>query len=132
MHTTLRRAAVSLAAVIMLAGCGSSSSSSTQTAVAASKATFCRDNATIDKATASATTAPDLLKGLKATQSAITEFGHAAPAAISAQAKLLVDGANAAIKANDASGFATAKFVAAGKAVNSYCGQQADGSPVSG
>jgi hypothetical protein len=130
MHTTLRRAAVSLAAVTMLAGCGSSSS--TTTTAAASKATFCRDNATIDKATASATTAPELLKGLKATESTIADFGKAAPPAISATAQVLVSGAHAAIKANDASAFATPKFVAAGKAVNSYCGQGADGSPIAG
>ena len=131
MHTNLRRAAVSLAAVTMLAGCGGGSSSSSSTA-AASKAAFCRDNATIDKATASATTAPELLKGLKATQSTIADFAKAAPSAISAKAQVLVDGANAAIKANDASAFATPKFVDAGKAVNSYCGQRADGSPIAG
>lgn len=129
MLTLLRRTAVPLAAVAVLAGCGSSASSGTG---ASSKAAFCHDNAAIDKATASATTAPDLLKGLKATRSAIADFGHAAPAAISAKAMLLVNGANAAIKSNDASAFASATFVAAGNAVNRYCGQRADGSTTTG
>jgi hypothetical protein len=32
-------------------------------------------------------------------------------------------------RCNNGASFATAKFVSIGKAINSYCGQKADGSP---
>lgn len=69
MRPTPRTMALSIAAVSILAGCGaSSSSSSTQIAAKASKVSFCQDNATLDKATASARTGDELVKDLKANQ----------------------------------------------------------------
>ena len=128
LKTTLRTLALSAVAAAALTACGGSSSSSTAVA-ATSKASFCRDNAALDKATADARTAPELLAALVAHQSTVTDFGKVAPAAVSANAQLLVTGATAAIKAKSADAFATAKFVTAGKSVDAYCGQKADGSP---
>ena len=73
-----------------------------------------------------------MFKALKANQSTVIAFGKAAPSAISAQAHVLVSGTDAAIKANSATVIENAKFAAAGKAVDSYCGQQANGSPING
>lgn len=132
MRTTLRTTALSIAAVTLLAACGASSSTSTSssvTTVTASKVAFCHDNATLDKATASATSADQLVKALAANQSTIVHFGQVAPAAVNDRAQVLVTGADVAIKANDGAPFATAKFVNIGKSINSYCGQAADGSP---
>ena len=65
-HTTLRTMALAIASVTILAGCGgsgsSSSTSSSATTVTASKVAFCQDNATLDKATASATTGGELVR----------------------------------------------------------------------
>lgn len=132
MRTTLRTMALSIAAVTILAGCGASSSTSTSsstTTVTASKVSFCQDNATLDKATASATTAAELVKDLRANQSTIVHFGQVAPAAVTDQAQILVTGAAAAIKSGNGDAFATAKFVKTGKAIDSYCGEKADGTP---
>ncbi len=85
-----------IAVMRLLLGSSSSSSSS------ASKAAFCKDNATLDKATASVTNANQLLQALKANQSTITDFGKVAPSAIKSDAEVLVSGANAAISANSA------------------------------
>ena len=116
---------VPVALVTLLVGCGSSSSSSGS---GANKASFCAANATLDKATASVTTPEELLTALKANQSAIDEFGKTAPSAIKAQAQVLVQGATAAIKANSVTAFNTTKFATAGQAVDTYCGQGANGS----
>jgi hypothetical protein len=116
---------VPVALVTLLVGCGSSSSGSSSVA---NKANFCAANATLDKATASVTTPDQLLTALKANQSAIDEFGKTAPSAIKAQAQALVQGANAAIKANTVKAFNTQKFATAGQAVDTYCGQAANGS----
>jgi hypothetical protein len=133
MRTTVRTMALAIAAVTILAACGggsgSSSTSSSATTVTASKVSFCQDNATLDKATASATTAAELVKDLKANQSTIVHFGQVAPAAVSDRAQILVTGANAAIKSGNGDVFGTAKFVKTGKAIDSYCGEKADGTP---
>jgi maltooligosyltrehalose synthase len=122
--------AVSVAAVATLAGCGGSgSASSTQSTAAASKVSFCRDNATLDKATASVTTAPEMLKALTANQSTIVHFGKVAPAEVNVRAQFMVTSANAAIKAKTADAVATPKFAAAGKSIDRYCGQKANGTP---
>jgi hypothetical protein len=132
-RTTVRTMALAIAAVTILAACGGSSSSgsstsSSATTVTASKVSFCQDNATLDKATASATTAAELVKDLKANQSTIVHFGQVAPSAVAAQAQVLVVGATAAIKSGNGDAFATTKFVKSGKAIDSYCGEKADGS----
>jgi hypothetical protein len=133
MRTTLRTMALAIASVTILAGCGGSSSSSgtssSTTTVTASKVAFCQDNATLDKATASATTGDELVKDLTANQSTITHFGQVAPAAVTDQAQVLVTGAATAIKSKNGDAFATAKYVNVSKTINSYCGQKADGSP---
>jgi hypothetical protein len=127
--------ALAIASVTILAGCGgssnssSSTSSSSATTVTASKVAFCQDNATLDKATASATTGDELVTDLTANQSTITHFGQVAPAAVSDRAQVLVTGAATAIKSKNGDAFATAKYVNVSKAINSYCGQKANGSP---
>jgi hypothetical protein len=125
--------ALAVAAVTILAGCGASSSSSSTrssaTTATASKVSFCQDNATLDKATASATSPAELVKDLKANQSTIAHFGKVAPAAITDQAQVLVTGAAAAIKSGNGDVFATPKFVKTGKSIDSYCGEKADGTP---
>jgi hypothetical protein len=97
--------------------------------VTASKVAFCQDNATLDKATASATTGAELVTALAANQSTIAHFGQVAPAAVTDRAQVLVTGAATAIKSKNGDAFATAKYVNISKAINSYCGQKADGSP---
>jgi hypothetical protein len=125
--------ALAITSVTILAACGSSSSvsttSTTATTAAASKVAFCQDNATLDKATASATTSDELVKDLKANQATIVHFGKVAPSSVAAQAQVLVVGATAAIKSGQGDAFATAKFINVSKAINSYCAQKADGSP---
>jgi hypothetical protein len=123
--------ALAIASVTILAACGSSSSSTSASATtaAASKVAFCQDNATLDKATASATTSDELVKDLKANQATIVHFGKVAPGAVAAQAQVLVVGATTAIKSGKGDAFATAKFINISKAINSYCAQKADGSP---
>jgi hypothetical protein len=115
---------VPVALVMLLVGCGSSSSTKSKV----SKADFCAANATLDKATASVKTPAQLLEALKSHQSAIDEFAQSAPSAINAQAQVLVKGANAAIKANSVTAFNTQTFATAGQAVDTYCGEQANGS----
>jgi hypothetical protein len=125
--------ALAIASVTILAACGSSSSSSSTsssaTTATASKVAFCQDNATLDKATASATTSDELVKDLKANQATIVHFGKVAPGAVAAQAQVLVVGATTAIKSGKGDAFATAKFINISKAINSYCAEKDDGSP---
>jgi hypothetical protein len=129
MHRFSSFVVVPVALVTLLAGCGSSSSTSSSVA---SKASFCAANATLDKATGSVKTPDELLAALKANRSAIDAFQKSAPSAISAEAQVLVNGANAAIKANSVAAFNTQKFATAGQAVDTYCGQQANGSSSQG
>jgi hypothetical protein len=118
-----RLALVPVASIALLAGCGSSSSGS---GAVASKTSFCADNAKLDKATASDSTLAELVKTLKANQSTVEAFGKAAPSAIKAQAEVLVNGTQAAIKSGTTAAFST-QFEKAGKAVDAYCGQNAAG-----
>jgi hypothetical protein len=120
-------AVVPIALVALLAGCGSSSSSG----ATANKASFCADNAKLDKATASDNSLAELLKTLRANQSTVGDFGKTAPSAIRAQAQVLVTGADTAIKANNTASFGTQKFASAGKAVDAFCGQDAGGTSTS-
>ncbi|MFZ0041925.1 MAG: hypothetical protein WAK93_11505, partial [Solirubrobacteraceae bacterium] len=77
--------AVIAASVFLAAGCGGSSSSS-----GPNKAKFCADNAKLDKATASASSASAVIKDLKSDQSTLTDAAKTAPAAIKSQAQVLV------------------------------------------
>jgi hypothetical protein len=126
-RTLSRVALLPVAVVALLAGCGSSSSSG----ATANKASFCADNAKLDKATASDSSLGELLKTLKANQSTVEDFGKTAPSAIRAQAQVLVTGADTAIKSNNTASFNTQKFAGAGKAVDAFCGQNAGGTSTS-
>jgi hypothetical protein len=99
-----------------------------QVAGAGDKVAFCSDNAQLDQATAAAHQPSDLVPIFKANQSLLSDFQSKAPSAIVAQAGLLVLAANHAISSGNASAFATANVVNAGKKVDAYCGQNADGS----
>lgn len=95
---------------------------------AGDKVAFCSDNAQLDQATAAAQQPADLVPIFKASQSLLGDFQSKAPSAIVAQAGVLVLAADHAISSGDASAFATAKVVDAGKKVDAYCGQNAGGS----
>jgi hypothetical protein len=102
-----------------------------QAAGAGDKVAFCSDNAKIDQATSGAQQASDLVPIFKANLSLLNELQAKAPSAIVSQAGMLVVAAHRAITSGDASAFSTSTVVAAGKKVDAYCGQNADGSPSS-
>jgi hypothetical protein len=102
-----------------------------QAAGAGDKAAFCSDNAKLIQATAGAQQASDLVPIFKANQSLLKEFQAKAPPAIVSQAAILVLAARQAITSGDASAFSSSTVVGAGKKVDAYCGQNADGSPSS-
>ena len=125
------------ACITVLGACGSSSSSATASsdttaAATGDKVAFCADNATLDKASAGASTPAELVPLLKTNQSTISDFGDKAPADIRSDAMILVTAANNAITSGDATGFTTTAVQTAGQSVDTYCGQNSDGSPVSG
>jgi hypothetical protein len=99
-----------------------------QVAGAGDKVAFCSDNAQLDQATAAAQHASDLVPIFKANRSLLSDFQSKAPSAIVAQAGVLVLAADHAISSGDASAFTTSNVVNAGKKVDAYCGQNADGS----
>jgi hypothetical protein len=101
-----------------------------QAAGAGDKTTFCADNATLDKATASVQTQADLIAALKANQAAINNFQATAPPDIVASAGPLAIAANNAIATGDASAFNTPAIQDDGNKVNAYCGQNPDGTPI--
>ena len=109
----------------------SSTGSTTTTAGAGDKTAFCNDNATLDKATSAAQQPSDLIAIFKANQSTITDFQAKAPSAIVDSAGPLAIAANNAITSGDATAFTTPAIMADGKAVDAYCGQNADGTPIS-
>jgi hypothetical protein len=100
-----------------------------QAAGAGDKVAFCSDNAKLDQATVGAQQASDLVPIFKANQSLLNDLQAKAPSAIVSQAGILVLAADHAITSGDASAFSTSTVVAAGKKVDAYCGQNADGSP---
>jgi hypothetical protein len=95
---------------------------------AGDKQAFCADNVKLSQATAGAQQPSDLVPIFKANQSLLNDFQAKAPAAIVSQAGILVLAANHAISSGDASAFTTATVEKAGKKVDAYCGQNADGS----
>ena len=125
----------------IVAACGSSSggatgtsgsdttTAATQAAAGANKTQFCADEATIDKASSTATQPSDLIPIFKANTSVLADFKSTAPADISAQADPLANAALAAITSGDASAFATPDLQADGKAIDAYCGLNSDGTP---
>jgi hypothetical protein len=115
---------VLVAAVLTgLAGCGGSSSSS-----GPNKADFCAANAKLDKATSNVTSVSGLITVFKDNKSTIQEFIKNAPSNIKAQAQVLANAANSAIKSGNASSFQTPKLASAGQSVDKYCGQSASSS----
>jgi basic membrane lipoprotein Med (substrate-binding protein (PBP1-ABC) superfamily) len=109
------------ATIGVLAGCGSSSSGSSS--ASASKASFCADNAKLDKNTNSASNLGQLVKVLKSNEGTIKDFGQTAPSAIKAQAEILINAAEKGINSGSTAGF-NQKFADAGKAVDSYCAKK--------
>ena len=101
-----------------------------QAAGAGDKTAFCNDNAILDKATSAAQQPSDLIPIFKANQSTITDFQAKAPSAIVDSAGPLAIAANNAITSGDATAFTTPAIMADGKAVEAYCGQNSDGSPI--
>jgi hypothetical protein len=88
----------------------------------ANKATFCADNATIEKATSAATTPAQLIAAFSANQSTILEFQATAPSKIVAQAAKLVQAARLAVQGNSTKPFMTNAVNQAGLAVDKFCG----------
>lgn len=103
-----------------------------QAAGGGNKTTFCNDNATLDKATAAATQPSDLVQIFKDNSSVVSDFEAEAPADIISDASTLANAAKAAISSGDATTFTNQSLVDAGKKVDAYCGQNSDGSPLTG
>jgi Domain of unknown function (DUF4333) len=99
-----------------------------QVAGAGDKVAFCSDNAQLDQATSGAQQASDLIPIFKANRSLLSDFQSKAPSAIVNQAAVLVLAADHAVSSGDASAFNTSTVAKAGKLVDAYCGQNADGS----
>ena len=97
---------------------------------AANKATFCADNAAIDRATAPAQTLGDLIPIFEANQSTLNEFQGTAPPKVVKQAGTLVHAARVAVTTGNAKAFGTRSIQKAEQQVALFCGQNADGSPI--
>jgi hypothetical protein len=96
---------------------------------AASKAKFCADTATIDKATAGPKTTSALVPIFEANIKTIKDFQAVAPSAIVDSAGTLVQAVRTAVNTGDAQAFATPAIMKALVAVNTFCGLNADGTP---
>jgi hypothetical protein len=103
-----------------------------QAAGAGDKTAFCKDNATLDMATSVAKQPSDLIPIFKANQATITDFQTTAPPEIVSRAGPLAIAANNAIATGDATAFTTTAIAADGSAVDAYCGQNPDGTPIAG
>ncbi|HVB93090.1 MAG TPA: DUF4333 domain-containing protein [Acidimicrobiales bacterium] len=99
---------------------------------AGDKTAFCNDNAILDKATSVAQQPSDLIPIFKANQSTINDFQATAPSDIVASAGPLAIAAINAISSGDATAFTTQAIMADGTAVDAYCGQNPDGTPITG
>jgi hypothetical protein len=125
----------------LLGACSSASSTAsgskatgatTTVTTAGDKTAFCADNAILDKAGAAANTPAELLTLFKGNVNTLNDFDLKAPAQIKADADALTKAATAAIAAGDASNFAAPALQTAGSNVDSFCGQNSDGTPASG
>ena len=103
-----------------------------QAAGAGDKTAFCADNAILDAATGAAQQPSDLIPIFKANQATLADFQAKAPSDIVSSAGPLAVAANNAIATGDASAFATQAIMDDGTKVDAYCGQNPDGTPVSG
>jgi hypothetical protein len=98
---------------------------------AGNKTEFCHDNAVLDQVTAVAKKPSDLIAIFKDNESTISDFQATAPSSIASAAGTLALAAGNAIRSDNANAFTTAKLIKASAQVNAFCGQNADGSPVS-
>ncbi len=73
--------------------------------------------------------AADLVPIFQANQATISDFDSKAPPEIKVDADALTTAAQGAITSKDASAFTTPALQASGTRVDTYCGQNADGSP---
>ena len=95
----------------------------------ANKAKFCRDNAVLDRAASGAKTVADLVPIFIANEKSLLDLQATAPPKIVVSAGTLVHAAKDAINSGNASAFSTRALTNAGRAVDAFCGQNADGSP---
>src|SRR6202022_481647 len=140
--TTIRVLGVAaVGCMCLLAGCSSASSTAssskatgaTTTVIAAgNKAAFCADTATLNKSSGAASTPAELLALFKASGSTLNDFQLQAPPQIKADASALTKAVTVAIAAGDASNFADPALQTAGKNVDTFCGQNSDGTRVTG
>jgi hypothetical protein len=93
----------------------------------ANKATFCADNATIEKATSAATKSA-VITAFSANHKRILEFQATAPSKIVAQADKLVQAARLAVKDNSTKPLKNNAVEKAGIAVDKFCGVKASSS----
>jgi Domain of unknown function (DUF4333) len=101
-----------------------------QAAGQANKKVFCQDNAILDTATSAAQTPAALIAAFQANQKAIVEFQATAPSKVVADAGILVVAARKAVQTNDTTAFGTKAIMNAGLAIDAFCGQNSDGSPI--
>lgn len=95
----------------------------------ANKAKFCHDNAILDRATSAAKTVADLVPIFIDNEMTLLDFQATAPSKIVVSAGTLVHAAKDAINSGNASAFTTRALTNADQAVDTFCGQNADGSP---
>jgi hypothetical protein len=107
--------AVALGATLLAAGCGGGSKSP------GDKAAFCKDDATLNTASAKATSLADVVTIFKANAATIDDFAKQAPADIKDDATTLVTAAHKVISSGDATLFGGPTTEAAGKRVDAYC-----------
>lgn len=126
--------AVSVLALVALgaSACGGGStgtqaSSASTSAASGTKAAFCAADVTIDKAGAQAQSGSDFLSVLKNNAAALSDLQKNAPAGkVGTEAKALVQGADAAVAANDPSKLAQVPG-SYGADVDTYCGVDGNG-----
>ncbi len=90
----------------------------------ADRATFCADNATINRVLSAATTSTAFLSALEANESVILQLQSTAPSKIVDAAGTLTQATRQAIQSGDISVFNTKTVARAATAVDKFCGQQ--------
>jgi|HubBroStandDraft_1064217.scaffolds.fasta_scaffold65401_3 hypothetical protein len=94
------------------------------------KVEFCRDNATLGAATATAHQPSDLIGIFNAQASTVLNLNATAPPKVSTAAGTLFFAARSAVASNNAAVLTTARVVAARAAIDAFCHQHANGSPI--
>lgn len=128
----LLTSSILLAVALGAAACSSGSGGPSATPTThASKATFCSDNAKLDRASTNATSATAFVSVLRKDKAVLDSFAANIPDdSIRPAAEKLVSAARSALAANNADSFESAAVVADGARVDTYCGEQSDGSPL--